>query len=328
MPTFDAIQKDISSGKLKPVYALVSEETFLRDETASALREAVLADGVAGFNEDLFHGKEVTGSAIANAAQTLPMMAPMRLVFVRDVDQASEPDALVAYVLDPNPQTCLVLTASKLNGSTKLAKALKKTGARYDEKALKAGDMREFIKREADRRGHGISPGAVHALSESLGQDLSATADAIERLGFFVGPGQQIDEAAVTACVSRLRVDTIWALVDAVGLKDRKRALTAASSLLRDREPPLRILAMITRQLRIVGRMRHALGQGQSDRDAAKYAGAPPFKARELKEAARRFRLSQLRHAFSVLDEADRLLKGSKVPGDIVLEHTIMQLVG
>lgn len=318
--------KDVKSGKLKSVYALVSEETFLRDEAANALREAALKGGVAGFNEDLFHGKEVTGMTIANAAQTLPMMAPMRLVFVRDIDQISEPDALVAYVLDPNPQTCLVMTANKLNGSTKLAKALKKTGARYDEKAVKAGDMRDFIRRQADERGHPISPGAVHALSEALGQDLSATVDAVERLGFFVGPGQQIDEAAVTACVSRLRVDTIWALVDAVGLKDRKRALSAAGSLLRDREPPLRILAMIARQLRIVSRMRHALAQGQSDRDAAKYAGAPPFKARELKEAARRFRLGQLRHAFSILDEADRLLKGSKVPGDVVLEHTIIQL--
>jgi len=141
-----------------------------------------------------------------------------------------------------------------------------------------------------------------------------------------VGPGQRIDQAAVEACVTRIRVDSIWALVDAVGLRDRKKALLAAMSLLADREPPLKILAMLARQLRMVGKMRDGLAQGLAPEAAAKAAGAPPFKARELTESARRFRLTDLSRAFAVIAETDLLLKGSKQPGDVVLEHAIMRL--
>ncbi len=131
---------------------------------------------------------------------------------------------------------------------------------------------------------------------------------------------------AVEACVTRIATDSIWALVDAVGMRDGKKALHAAGSLLADREPPLRILAMVARQLRIVGRMREALAGGLADKDAALAAGAPPFKARELKESARRFTARGLAAAFGTLADADLALKGSRVPGERVLEEAILAL--
>ncbi|MEM7607232.1 MAG: DNA polymerase III subunit delta [Myxococcota bacterium] len=310
-----------------PVYALVGDEPLLIGRAVSALRDATVGDaGVPGFNEDRFAGKETNGAAVAAAASTLPMMADRRFVIVRAVDGMKEADPLVAYIKEPNPSTCLVLTATKLNGSTKLAKALKKGGFRYDHKPLKGHALQDFARAEARRLGHPMDGAAAFALCDAIGEDLSSLGDALERLSLYVGAEQPITAEHVGICVARVRVDSIWALVDAVGMRDRKRALTAASSLLQSREAPLRILAMLARQLRIVARMREGLASGLSPQDAAKAAGAPPFKARDLKESARRFRLDDLRRAFTAIAEADLLLKGSKQPGDVVLEHTIMRL--
>ena len=320
--------KEAERNELRPIYALVGTETALIERAVSALRKAAVGEGgIPGFNEDVLHGRETDGASVAGAASTLPMMAERRFVLVRHMDQMkADLDALSEYVKAPNPSTCLVMTATKLNGSTKLAKALKKGGFRFDANPLKGGALVDYVVDEAKRSGHSIGKDAAYALTESIGSDLAALSDAVTRLGFYVGAGQRIDVKAVEACITRVRVDSIWQLVDAVGLRKTDQALAAASSLLADREPPLRILAMIARQLRMVGKMRDGLASGMSDGEAAKSAGAPPFKARELKEAARRFNLVDLTHAFEVLAETDHLLKGSKQPGAVVLEHAVLQL--
>ena len=88
----------------------------------------------------------------------------------------------------------------------------------------------------------------------------------------------------------------------------------------------LRILAMVSRQLRMVAKMRQALGTGMSPEDAAREAGAPPFKARDLERAARRFTLPHLANAFSVVAETDGLLKGSRRPEDALLQEAVLRL--
>lgn len=324
-----ALIESARDGSFGPAHVLVGSERFLIERAVSLLRRAALGDGPAGFNDDLFHGSSsLSGQKVVGAARTLPMMAQARFVLVRDVDAMSttEQEPLAAYLTDPAESTCFVLTADKLHAQSKLAKAAKKAKVLVEAKSLKGAALHRFAVGEAKRRGHALTPRASEALLEAVGDDLAAIDDALERLSLYVGDGQRIDVDSVQACVSRIAADSIWSLVDAVGIRDTKRALGAAGSLLADREPPLRILAMVARQLRIVARMREALASGLRGKDAALEAGAPPFKARELTEAARRFNARQLEVAFSALAEADLALKGSKRPPERILEEAILQL--
>ncbi len=316
-------------GTFGPVHVLLGPERFLVERAIGLLKRAALGDGPPGFNDDIFHGAAgLSGRKVVAAAKTLPMMAQARFVLVRSVDKMStaEQAHLAAYCAAPVESTCLVLVGQKLHGSSKLAKASKKAKVVAEAKPLKGPALSRFAKQEAKRRGHALAPRAAEALVESVGEDLSAIDDAIERLSLYVGDGAKIDTAAVEACVSRVAADSIWALVDAVGVRDVPRALAAAGSLLDNREAPLRILAMISRQLRIVAKMRDALRSGLQGRDAASQAGAPPFKARELTASAKRFSARHLAFAFDTIADADLALKGSKRPGELVLEEAILTL--
>lgn len=315
-------------GEHGPVHVLVGTERFLVERAVRLLREASLGDGPTGFNDDVFHGKGLSARQVVSAARTLPMMAQSRFVLVRDAEElaAAELDALVGYLEEPSPSTCLVLVADRLDGRTRFVKVAKKKKIYTEAKELRGGAVRSFVVSEARARGHVLAPAAAEAMVDALGSDLAAVDDALERLSLYVGEGKEIGLDAVEACVTRVRTDTIWALVDAVSLRDAKTALSAAGSLLADREPPLRILAMVARQLRMVAKMREALADGLRGPEAAKRAGAPPFKARDLTEAARRFTLPDLRLAFEILAEADLALKGSKRPGPVVLEEAILRL--
>lgn len=319
---------DARRGKWDPVVVLVGSETFLIERAVKLLRKATVGEGARGFNDDLFHGSGLVGARVAAAARTLPMMAKARFVLVRGADDApaGELDAIATYVADPSPSTCFVLTAEKLDGKTKLAKAAKASGAWLGVEPLKAGLLDRFATGEAKRRGHVFEGPALAALLDATGNDLAAIDDAVERLSLYVGEGRPIDKAAVEDVVIRVRVDTIWALVDAIALKKTKKALEAALSMLESREPPLRMLGSVARQVRQVAKMKAALDGGASPDAAVKAAGAPPFKARDLADAARKFSDEDLRRALVLLREADVALKGSKREPEIVMEETVLAL--
>jgi DNA polymerase-3 subunit delta len=256
------------------------------------------------------------------------MMAARRFVLVRNLDAvaAAELEALAPYLQKPCPETLLVLVGEKIDGRGKFAKLARELGFWFEAEPPKPYEMPQIAQREARARGHELGGEAAAGLADALGADLSALDDALERLSLFVGAGQPIELGHVEQCVAHARVESIWSLVDAVSSQDAKTALVAASSLLGDREPPLRILALVVRQLRSVAKMRDALASGLKPQEAAQKAGVPPFKARDLAAAAKRFDDAKLARAFRLLAQADTDLKGSKVPGPRVLERTLLQL--
>ncbi|MDQ3035901.1 MAG: DNA polymerase III subunit delta [Myxococcota bacterium] len=316
------------AGRWLPVVVLVGSERFLADRAAKLLKKAVVGDGPTGFNDDVFQGAQVVAQRVIGAARTLPMMAQARYVLIRDAEAipAAELEGLATYVAAPSPSTCVVLVAQKLDGRSKLAKAAKAAGAWIDCEPLKGVMLERFVAGEAKRRGHAIDAAAGGALLDAIGSDLAALDDAVERLSLYVGKGAPIDVAAVEASIARIRVDSIWTVVDAVAARRTKVALEAVGSLLADREPPLKILAMVARQLRMVAKAKQALADGLRGAEMARFAGALPFKARDLETAARKFDDESLRVAFRALAEADLALKGSKRPPGIVMEETILAL--
>jgi DNA polymerase-3 subunit delta len=326
--SIDEVTTGAAEGSLEPVYLLVGVERLLIERAVDAVRKAVDQSGTPGFNVDLFDGKGLEAASVISAAGTLPMMADRRFVLVRRVDAMTptEQSNLAEYLTDPNDSTSLVLTADKLDGRGKLAKVAKKQGCLIDAKPMRGRELRAFIRAEATARGHNIAPRAIETLLDAVGDDLAAIDDAVERLSLFVGVGQRIDAEAVMKCVTRIRVESIWSLVDAIGLRDRRKGIAAAQSLLADREPPLRLLAMVARQLRIVARMREALSEGLRPQEAAKRAGAPPFKASDLTTSARQFTADTLGEAFTLIARTDMALKSSKRPPDAVLQDAVLEL--
>ena len=319
-------------GKWKPVHLLVGSEKFLIDRAASLLKKATVGEG-RGFNDDVLHGSaQLSAQKIVSAARTLPMMAAARYVLVRDVDElpTAELDALAAYVAAPSPSTCLVMTAETIDARTKLAKAAKDQGGWVPADAVKGPLLERFAIAEAKRRGHALDPRALSALSDAVGADLAALEDAIERCSLYVGAdngkGRPIDLDAVENVVERVRVDTIWSLVDAIALRRTSQAMEAVGSLLEAREAELMILGSVARQLRLVARMKDGLEAGMSPDEAVKSAGGPPFKARALADAARKFSKDDLARAFVLLAETDVLLKGSKRASGILLEEAVLKL--
>lgn len=353
--TPEQAEQEAKKGTLRPVYLVVGEERFLADRVVHALRDATMKGGIAGFNEDKFTAGEATVDAVLSAAKMVPMMAKRRFVLARglerwegrkgdddDEDEAppakgaegkkggkdagSPLDALADYAKAPIDSTVLVLSATKLHGQRKLMTLAKKENfvVACDPVSRKA--LPDVVKSFAKERGHDISFEVADHLAEIAGPELGYVADAVERLSLFVGEGKPITDDAVATMVTRVRSSTVWELLDALARRQLDRALATLADVVDPREGGLKLLGTVAWSVRQLVKLDAALKAGQSLEDAAKSAGVPPFRARDVQATLKSLPRGTLNGWLGLLAEADRALKSSRRPAQAILETMVISM--
>jgi DNA polymerase-3 subunit delta len=331
-----AIQK-ARAGELLPVYLLAGDEQFLRDQVVAELRAASLGGAVAAFNEDRFTAGEGDVEKVIAAARTVPMMAARRFVLVRGADRwdsgggsddAGSPlDRLAAYAGDPSPSTCMVVTATKLDGRRKLTALAKKQDFVVACEPLDTRGLVSWVLARTKAKGHAMDREVAELLAEIGGPELAYVNDALERLSLYVGDGQPITENAVAECVVRVRTADTWALVAAVGARDLGKALQLLSEVYDPRSGGLMLLGALAWSIRQLAKYHAATAAGASHDDAAKRAGVyQPYRAKELAARARGITRKQVERWLLVLAETDVFLKSSRRPPDAILEEMLTKL--
>jgi DNA polymerase-3 subunit delta len=236
-------------------------------------------------------------------------------------------DALAAYAQGADSSTVLVLVAGKLDKRRKLFAAAKKDGWIVNCETPSRSELPGWIVEQAATRGHKISRSVADLLAELAGPELSPVADALERVCLYVGRDNPVTEEAVSECVVRLRTASVWELVSAVGRRDAAASLALLEDVYDPQDRGLRLIGVLGWATRQLIRFDQGVRSGMSPPDAAKAAGAPPFKARELEQQVRKMPAGILAGWIDSLAEADLALKGrSKRPPRAIIEQMVLDL--
>jgi DNA polymerase-3 subunit delta len=318
----------VARGEIAPVYCL-SGERYLVDAAATAIRAAVLAEAGAGaaFNNDVFDLKEKGLAGALATARTLPMMARRRLVVGKAVDEvkAADLEPLVDYAEDPNPATCLVLVADKVDVRFKAFQVLKKRGYLHVFPPLRDQALAGWIRGEARARKLTIAADAAEALATAAGPDLGRLSQALDLLALYAG-GKGITVDDVEDLVAETRERGIFELTKAIGAGNVARALALLTNMLRNREPALRIQFMLARHLRQVWRAKELAASGAGRNEIAAGVGINPYFLDDVLTPARRMSRAALERAFERLYTADVDLKSSKLDPEIALSRLVQTL--
>ncbi|HUS27303.1 MAG TPA: DNA polymerase III subunit delta [Kofleriaceae bacterium] len=306
---------------LDPVYVLHSEHPIMIERAVTAIRDAAVPPATRGFNYDVIEGKP-KGNQIVSLAQTLPMMAKSRMVFVRDIGllPADEAEPVIAYLAKPNPSTVLVAVTNKLDKRLKLFAQLSKKGFLHVLEAPR--QVGPWVREEAKTQGVKMDANAINRLIDTVGNDLSRLALSIGQLGLYAG-----DRAVTSDDVDELVADTrersVFELTDAIGAADRKRALAAVASLCDQRESAVGVVVMLARHIRQLSLLHHLRSTNVPRPEWASRVGVPPFIVDKLIQQARGYSPEALAQATQRLANADRALKG-----DITLTTQTAEFTG
>jgi DNA polymerase-3 subunit delta len=328
----DLLQQ-IEAGEIAPVYVLYGPERYLVDRCLAALREQILgkqAEAAVAFDCDSYDLKETPLAQAVATARTLPMFAKRRLVICRGLDtvKADAMEPLVAYLPDPNPRSCLILLAGeKVDGRLRAFQALKKKGFLHEFARLKDRELTSWIAREAKRRGTTMDTDATDALATAAGSDLGRLFQAIEQLELYAGKGARITRAQVEDLIPETRERGVFELTKAIGAGEVTNALALLTNMLRNRQAPLAIQAMLLRQLRQIWRAKELVAAGVSRNEIASAIGLPPYFLDDILAPARRMSTVALKRSFDRLYLADRRFKSTRADlHDVQITRLVHQL--
>jgi DNA polymerase-3 subunit delta len=318
----------VARGEIDPIYCL-SGERYLVDEAVAAIRAAVLTEmgAAAAFNQDVFDLKERgVGGAIATA-KTLPMMAKRRLVVGKAIDEvkAADLEPLAAYAEDPNPSTCLILIAEKVDVRFRAFQLLRKRGYLHVFAPLREQALAGWLRNEARTRKIALPPDAAAALAISAGPDLGRLGRALEQLALYAGD-RAITVDDVDELVAETRQRGIFELTKAIGAGEVGASLTLLANMLRNREPALKIQFMLARQFRQIWRAKELAAAGAARNDIAAGVGISPYFLDDVLIPARRISRAALIRAFERLFQADLGLKTSRLDPEITLSRLVQAL--
>jgi DNA polymerase-3 subunit delta len=127
----------------------------------------------------------------------------------------------------------------------------------------------------------------------------------------------------IIALVPQTKEVTVFALVDAVGSRDRRVALETYRRLLADDVSPIYLLVMLTRQMRLLLGAHDALSNREDIGAALK---VPPWVARKIGQQARGFSAERCVHAYRMLAEVDASIKTGQADETIAVEMLLVDL--
>ncbi len=85
--TPEELRAELDTGKVRSAYLIAGGEPLYRDDALLALRAAVLASGPSDFNFERLES-DAKPAALIDSVRTLPVMAPHRLVVLRNPEGA------------------------------------------------------------------------------------------------------------------------------------------------------------------------------------------------------------------------------------------------
>jgi DNA polymerase-3 subunit delta len=208
---------------LKPVYALVGEDSFLQLQSLQSILQQAPKD-VQRTDVD---GERAELAEVLDELRSFAMFGGYKLVVVRNGDEflSRFREQLEDYVASPSTSSTLILRLSSLPKNQRIYKAIAKAGSVIACEPPAERDLPKWIMEHA-KSAHkvAISFDAARLLSERIGADLGRLDNEIAKLAL-VCPGKQIDVDSVNQCVVFQREQEMWEMTGALAVGDVTEAV-------------------------------------------------------------------------------------------------------
>lgn len=307
------ILKDLKKGQYAPLYLFHGEESYFIDELAHYIERHALSESDQAFNQMVVYGRDVDAATLRDMASRVPMMAPRQVIIVREAQDMKTLADLEAYVQRPVSTTVLVLCHKhkKIDGRSKMAKALLQQGVVFESKQLYENQVPAWITDWCRHQGYPITPEAVALLTEYLGNQLGTLINEINKIILNLEPGKQIEPGHIQDAIGISREYNVFELQKALGFRQVGEVYKILHFMSQDQKanPAIVIISSLAGyflKLYQINKMR-----GASDKDMMAATGVmTPMFFQENKQAATRYKTPQLERIFGLLHEFDLRSKG------------------
>jgi DNA polymerase III subunit delta len=250
------VRKHIAAGTVGPIYLVLGDDEAAKIALAGEFLELVETD-LRAFNVDRLYGGETSVAEVVDAARTLPMMVPRRVVLLVHADRLLNPkkeseaterelEMLEAYVKAPVDTCCLVIVAATIDKRRALTRQLLAKAIVVE--CTGPGDAVEAAKWVRDRvaqEGMTIEARTARLVADRIGPDVSRLRSDVERLVLYAAGNDTISEADVKEIVAPATSQDDWGVTRAIERGAAGEALRELGVMMDNGAVPYMILGQL-----------------------------------------------------------------------------------
>ncbi|WP_252311672.1 DNA polymerase III subunit delta [Sinobaca sp. H24] len=332
------MQKEIKSGQTAPLYVFYGNEAFLMEKMTDLIVGQTLSDEEKDFQFIVYDMRETSVETGVEEAETLPFFGSNKVVLLQHcyfLTGAREKEkvehnlkALEAYCLNPAKETVLILSvpAEKLDERKKIVKTLKKEGKMLQAAAPDQRSMEKWVDAQFKQRHQTIEPAARTELLKRAGFNLNMLSNETDKVALYAAQGDTVHLSDIQALTPVTLEDNVFTLIDRVISQRTDEALRIYYDLLKQKEEPIKILALLARQTRMIIHVLYLKKQGYSRQKMAGQLKLHPYAVKIAEEQGRNYNEAILENSLKELAAADFDIKTGKMEKEMRLELSIITL--
>jgi len=309
MNYIDAL-KVIKSGKPYPIYVIVGEEDYLREEAINILIKRFIDKNTIDFNLDILRGEDIDGQLLYNRLISFPLMSEKRCVLLKGAGElnADGKKGLKMYVENTVESTVLIIESDKVNTREKVFSELKNKSFWFEFKRLYRRQLSYWIVNYIVEKGKKISKEGVETLIEMTNSSLRDITNEIEKEILYMGERRIINKEDILEITGGSKLYNIFELMNAVGSKNLTRSLKIVDKMLERGEKPSGIIVMLSRHITLLLKVKEYKNRFNED-EISKKLNIRKYFMKDYLIQSENFSDSEFERCFNYLLHSDILAK-------------------
>ncbi|NDL66903.1 DNA polymerase III subunit delta [Anaerotalea alkaliphila] len=326
------LKDQLKTGNFGRLYLFYGPETYLAHSYLDSMVKRLVGSKEDSMNYEQFDGA-IQEERILDALETLPFLAERRVVVLNGMDlflpkNAKKVEKLASH-LERIPDTAtLFLLEKEVDKRSRLFKQASKHGEVVEFKHLGEEELVKHLARRLARHGKNIERGTARHFIETVGFELERVENELEKLVDYAWEEPVVTRDHIDRICSKNLENKVFAMVECLGTEKREEALGLFQDLMALKEPPTRILFLLSRQLRILLQVKLMAEAGHSPGAIASKIKLPPFVANKNLRQAGRFSKERLLLALNKCLEVELLFKQGRMDLEIGVQMILIENSG
>ena len=319
------IDEDIRNGQFQSVYLLCGEEAYLKKQYKDKLKRA-MADPDDSMNFSAYEGKGINPKEVIDLAETLPFFANRRVILIENSGFFKNSCEELAEYMPQIPETThFIFVEDEIDKRSKLYKAVKNAGKIVEFTSQTEELLTRWVLTRIKKEGKNITGSVMQLFLNKVGNDMGNIDRELEKLLCYCMEKEVIEAADVEAVTTEQTTNKVFDMVNAIAEHNQRKALDLYYDLLTLKEPPMRIMYLISRQFQILLNIKDMSGKGFDNAAMAKNAGIPPFAVRRNLSQAKGFTMQQLKQAIRDGVDYEEAVKTGRMNDQMAVELFLMK---
>ncbi|QTU83307.1 DNA polymerase III subunit delta [Carnobacteriaceae bacterium zg-C25] len=331
------LKKAIQLNDFSLVYVVYGTDHYLYQNIKEQFLTQCLPKEDLEMNVSVFNFTEQTMSHVIEEANSFPFFGDKKVVFVEEAtfltgDKTKWTDAdvelLSDYVEQANPTTIFVLAIHReaLDKRKKIVKKLQKYATFIDVNPLTQDGLMSYVTSYVKDNQFTIERDALMELVARTNANLGVMVQSVDKLMVQITPRTAIEKEDVVTGVHQSLENNIFTLSEDLLSNRVKKAVQVYRDLILQKEEPIKLLAILMSQYRLMYQCRLLQEQGYQDGDMAKYLAQHPYRVQIASRQARAYQKEHIAKILEQLTMCDYQLKTSAMDKDVLMELTLIKI--